>query len=298
MLPPPFRAMDPADDLAWLAVADWLEEHDQPDRAELTRLTRLLRHDLHGPDRRDREDRLMELLAAGVEPCVATLTNSIGMEFALIPPGTFMMGSPENEEERFGDETRHKVTLTQGYLMATHPVTQACWREVMGNNPSRFKGDDLPVEQVSWEDCQEFLCKLSGRDGRSYRLPTEAEWEFACRAGTTTAFSTGKTITREQARFGDPEGRTAPVGGFPPNAWGLYDMHGNVWELCADWYGEYPEGEVVDPKGPERGGGRIERGGSYWPPISYLRSANRSCNAPTYKKRENGFRPAIDLVLR
>ena len=139
MLPPPFRAMDPADDLAWLAVADWLEENDQPDRAELVRLTRSLRLERHATDRLRREDRLMELLAAGVEPCAATLTNSIGMEFVYIPSGTFLMGSPEDEEGRSENEgPEHEVTITKAFYLGVYAVTQGEYEAVMGTNPSHF----------------------------------------------------------------------------------------------------------------------------------------------------------------
>jgi formylglycine-generating enzyme required for sulfatase activity len=174
--------------------------------------------------------------------------NSVGMDFVWIPDGEYMRGSPGNEPGRGSDEgPQHRVILTRGFHMQTTEVTQGQWRSVMGNNPSGFQsGDDYPVENVSWNDVQAFIRKLNGMEsGVSYRLPTEAEWEYAARAGSRTRFY-----------FGDDEGRlkdyawydansslrTQPVGRKKPNAWGLYDMHGNVWEWCSDWFGSYPSG--------------------------------------------------------
>ena len=168
------------------------------------------------------------------------LTNSLGMKFAWIPPGTFVMGSPESEPERSDDEKQFGVRLTKGFYLGIHPVTQAQWLAIMGNHPTEITGNDRPVEQVSWDDCQDFLKKLSQKDGKHYRLPTEAEWEYACRAGTTTPFYF-KTISTDLANYdgnhtyGDSEEgeyreETTPVGSFPANPWGLFDMHGNVWE--------------------------------------------------------------------
>src|SRR5262249_26689915 len=154
------------------------------------------------------------------------------------------------EEGRSDDEVQHRVTLTGGFFLGVHQVTQAQWQMVMGSKPSRFKGENLPVERVSWDDCQEFCKRLAERDGKRYRLPTEAEWGYACRAGTATPFPFGETISPDQANYGGyytygkgKEGvyrqKTTPVGSFPANAWGLFDMHGNVYEWCEDWYGPY-----------------------------------------------------------
>src|ERR1039457_4264129 len=169
-------------------------------------------------------------------------TNSLGMKFVWIPPGNFMMGSPKEEKERIDNETQHKVTLTKGFYMGVHLVTQEQWQSVMNNNPSHFKGEkNLPVEQLSWEDCQEFIKKLRDKDKKAYRLPSEAEWEYACRAGTKTPFWFGKTISTDQANYKGSYGngkkgvdrqKTTPVGSFPANAWGLCDTHGNLWEWC------------------------------------------------------------------
>ncbi|MBF2052267.1 MAG: SUMF1/EgtB/PvdO family nonheme iron enzyme [Candidatus Sericytochromatia bacterium] len=226
----------------------------------------------------------------------ATFSNTLGMAFVLIQPGSFMMGSPADEAERSGDEVLHKVTLTRPFYAQTSPVTQAQWQAVMGTNPSRFKGDDRPVERVSWEDCQAFIKKLNAQGLGTYRLPTEAEWEYACRAGTSTPFGigNGKDLDSSQANFdGDyPYGKgekevyreeTTPVKHFAPNAWGLYDMHGNVWEWCQDWYGKYPTHAVTDPEGPETGSDRVARGGSWYFGASYARSASRLNAAPDYR---------------
>ena len=216
-------------------------------------------------------------------------TNSIGMKFVWIPPGSFMMGSPKEEKGRSDGEIQHKVTLTRGFYMGIHLVTQEQWKEVMGNNPSRFKGEkNLPVETVSWDDCQEFIKKLREKDKKPYRLPSEAEWEYACRAGTTTPFHFGETISTDQANYlGEAvhgngkkdvyRGKTTPVGSFPANAWGLFDMHGNIYEWCQDWFRDYYSNtEVVDPQGPVNGEGHVVRGGSWISSLLQCRSAHRS----------------------
>jgi len=204
-------------------------------------------------------------------------TNSIGMKFVWIPPGSFMMGSPKEEKQRSDRETQRKVTLSKGIYMGVYTVTQEQWQEVMGNNPSEFKGEkNLPVEQLSWEDCQTFIKKLREKDKKPYRLPSEAEWEFCCRAGTTTPFHFGATISTDQANYfgeavyGDGKKgvyrkKTTPVGSFPANVWGLHDMHGNVWQWCQDWVGavESTEKELVDPTGPKKGQYRALRGGAW-----------------------------------
>ncbi len=227
------------------------------------------------------------------DPTKPAATNSIGMKFAWIPPGHFMMGSPTEEKERRDDETPHKVTLTKGFYMGVYTVTQEQWKELMGDNPSIFKGEkNLPVDNVSWNDCQEFLKKLQEKDKKAYRLPTEAEWEYACRAGTTTPFYFGETISTDQANYngngtygngkkGVRRGKTTPVGSFPANAWGLHDMHGNVWQWCQDWYEKYPQKDVIDPKGSKPGlAVQVvqQRGGSWWDNAWMCRSAYRGGN--------------------
>ena len=223
-----------------------------------------------------------------------TFTNSLGMKFILIPAGTFMMGSPPDEPLRKPDEKQHEVTISKPFYMQTTEVTQELWKLIMGHNPAVFKtcGTDCPVSMVSWNEAQEFLKRINKREKTDkYRLPTEAEWEYACRAGTTTVYNTGNCITTDQANYhgkhplpGCPEGlnRETPlaVGSFPPNAFGLYDMHGNLWEWCQDWYGDYPSGHVTDPTGPPSGDGRVVRGGSWNHFAANMRSAYRGAEVP------------------
>ena len=229
------------------------------------------------------------------------ITNDLGMTFVLIPAGTFMMGSPANEKDRFGDEQQHQVTISRPFNLQTTPVTQGQWERVMGDNPSYFKecGEDCPVEQVSWGDAQEFITKLNQMEKTDkYRLPTEAEWEYACRAGSTTRFCFGN----DEAGLGEYgwyrdnfRGKTHPVGKKKPNAWGLYDMHGNVWEWCQDWYGEYPAGSVSDPTGPHSGTYRVLRGGSWYEDARSARSALLDSGDPDNRDNDTGFRVARAL---
>ena len=237
------------------------------------------------------------------------LKNSIGMEFASIPAGKFLMGSPATEKERSQDETQHEVTLTQGFRMGVHEVTQAQYGQVMGKNPSYFKGATLPVETVSYDEALAFCKKLSDLPaekaaGRKYRLPTEAEWEYCCRAGTSTPFHFGNELNGTQANCdgNNPYGttkkgpyleKTSPVGSYPANAWGLYDMHGNVWEWCQDWYGDYPKQSVTDPRGPEAGSRCVNRGGGWLNEAASCRSASLSGNDPSRRNFGYGFRLAL-----
>ncbi|MBI4603831.1 MAG: SUMF1/EgtB/PvdO family nonheme iron enzyme, partial [Planctomycetes bacterium] len=220
-------------------------------------------------------------------------TNTLGMKLVLIPPGEYLMGSPPGEEGRDGDESQHRVKITRPFYLGVTEVTQAQWRAVMKTDPSHFKGDKLPVEQISWEDAKAFCQKLSEREGKKYRLPTEAEWEYACRAGTTTPYYTGLTIGGEHANY-DGE-RTRPVSRFSANAWGLYDMHGNVFEWCQDWFGPYPPGDVVDPDGPASGNSRVLRGGSWDKQEWISRSADRRHWEPGIRRSFLGFRVALDF---
>jgi uncharacterized protein (TIGR02996 family) len=296
---------DPDDSTPRLIFADWLEEQGDP-RGELLRLSHALTQSVDGPDRPHREAQLRRLLAAGAEPVGPRWTNSLGMTFVWVPPGVFWMGSPPQEVERKDNEVRHPVTLTRGFFMGAEAVTQAQWRAVCGSNPSRFQGDDRPVECVSWADCQEFCEKLSRKSGLGaeggypYRLPSEAEWEYACRAGTTTAFFFGDLLSTDQAnyhtnyRHGPNRGAfqegTWAVGRFPPNAWGLRGMHGNVFEWCGDWYGDYSPAPVQDPLGPAQDGVRVLRGGSWHSLPGRCRSACRGWGAPGYRGSDVGLR--------
>ena len=213
------------------------------------------------------------------------LGNGIKLEMMLIPAGNFMMGSPVSEKGRSDDETQHEVTLTKPYYMGKDAVTQEQWEAVVGDNPSDIKGAKYPVTDVSWEDCQEFIQKLNAVTKGGYRLPTEAEWEYACRAGTKTAYSFGDELTPFDANYRDSSigvrENVFPKGRYKPNAFGLYNMHGNVKEWCEDWFGKYPTKPVKDPKGPTNGEYRILRGGSYDYFESDARSSVRYVDSPT-----------------
>lgn len=201
-------------------------------------------------------------------------------KFAQICPGTFMLGSPDSEPGRDSDEgPQHRVRISKAFELQTTEVTQSQWQAVMGSNPSSFKGFDLPVEQVSWDDAQVFIAKLNALgDGYRYRLPTEAEWEYAARAGTTGPYAGDLGAMA----WYDPNsgGTTHPVGTKAPNAWGLYDMHGNVWEWTQDWYGDYSASAVTDPVGPSSGSGRVNRGGGWRSGSQGCRSAARLYFSP------------------
>jgi formylglycine-generating enzyme required for sulfatase activity len=211
------------------------------------------------------------------------------MSFARIPAGTFDMGSDANPSS--DQSPIHRVTITRAFELQTTEVTQAQWRAVMGNNPSHFQGDDRPVEQVSWEDAQEFIRRLNKLDrGKDYRLPTEAEWEYAYRAGETER---GNDDLDESAWWHrNSENQTHPVAQKRPNAWGLYDMLGNVWELCADWKDSYPAGPVTDPTGPSHGYYKVSRGGSWFDVAAAANPTFRSTPAPDYRGNSQGLRLA------
>ena len=295
----------------WPILADWLEEQSDA-RAELVRLC-------HDPNYwpslagGERDARVRDLLAAGLLPCVPVWDNSIGMRLALIPAGTFLMGSPANEVKRRDNEVQHEVEITKPFYLGIHPVTQGQYKKVMLENPSYFTkdnggGPNHPVEQVSWEDATEFCRNLSEKSeekrlGRVYRLPTEAEWEYACRGGATSSkpFHFGDTLSMAQSNFadrypygGDAKGqymdRTTAVGSYQANAFGLFDMHGNVWECCADWFGSYPTQPGKDPVGPATGQGRVLRGGSWAVSGHSCRSACRCADSPRYRGFNIGFR--------
>jgi formylglycine-generating enzyme required for sulfatase activity len=258
---------------------------------ELGKLRALLPGDAEVEGLRRRvEERLEEFYPRGEragEPRVFEIWPGVEMEFVWIPSGKFLMGSPEGEEGRSENEGPvHEVEITRGFWLGRYQVTQAQWRGVMGDNPSYFKGDERPVERVSWDDVQEFIRRLNERLGlTAYRLPTEAEWEYACRAGTRTRFSFGDSDADlgEHAWFeGNSSGETHPVGERKGNGWGLFDMHGNVWEWCSDWFGEtyYSESPRDDPQGPSSGEYRVLRGGAWYNIPWFCRSANRGNYGP------------------
>ncbi len=239
-----------------------------------------------------------------------TANDTLPENMVWIAPGTFTMGSPSNEKDRHSwqEGPQTKVTISRGFGMSKYEVTQAQYKAVMGTNPSRFKGDNKPVETVSWDDAVAYCAKLTGKEkaagrlpgGYEYRLPTEAEWEYACRAGTTTAFSFGDDYSQlvEYAGYGKgPLEETYPVGQKKPNGWGLYDMHGNVMEWCQDRYGHhgdgYPGGSVTDPRGPAMGSYRVVRSGNYYTRAWECRSAHRDAYGPNQASSSLGFRPVL-----
>jgi formylglycine-generating enzyme required for sulfatase activity len=254
--------------------------------------------------------------------------------FVRIGGGSFMMGSPASEVSRSSNETQHNVMISKPFYIGKYEVTQKEWVEVMGSNPSGFKGGNLPVENVSWYEVIEYCNKRSEKEGLTpaytidktqsdgnntnsndnvkwvvtwnlsasgYRLPTEAEWEQACRAGTTTPFYTGNNITTNHANYDGNKpyngnakgvylGKTWAVGSGAPNPWGLYDMSGNVWEWCWDWHGNYESDTQTDPRGAASGSTRVVRGGSWSYPVQHLRSAERGYYSPPGRYLDCGFR--------
>lgn len=260
-----------------------------------------------------------------------TYINSIGMKLVRIPKGKFVMGSPDSEEKRFQDETQHDVTISRDFYMGAMEVTQEQWKKVMGENPSQFKGDQLPVESINSELAISFCNKLSNMTaekvaGRIYRLPTEAEWEYACRAGSKTSYcfgdnsvplsdydwyadNSGIVKLDSGAKFKMPEDikeymswlkdnncQTHNVGQKKPNAWGLHDMHGNISEWCADYYDDYASRAEIDPKGPTEGSERVFRGGCWISGSSHCRSATRTRINPKQDSFLIGFRVVVDAT--
>ena len=246
----------------------------------------------------EEEQKRQEAITERVKPLIEKKENFLTdnkLEMIWVEPGTFMMGDK-------GEQHQHQVTLTKGFYFGKHEVTQDQWERVMGSNQSRFKGADRPVENVSWNDVVAFCKKLTemekkaGRvpEGMAYQLPTEAQWEYACRAGTSTAYSWGDTIAKTNANYAfDGYGKglreTTPVGSYPANLWGFHDMHGNAWEWCADWYAKYPSGSVTNPEGPASGSYRVQRGGSWDYGGAFLRSAERGNFNPS-NRHTLGFR--------
>ncbi len=274
-----------------------------------------------------------------------TITNSIGMKLVLIPKGTFSMGALVSEVGSKDDERQHHVTISKEYYLAIHEVTQAQYERVIGRNPSQLNGrvlaeripakkhpvtgrtieeakiipkdtSNFPVDSVTWDDAVYFCVRLSNlpeerRAGRVYRLPTEAEWEYACRAGSNAAYSFGddkKTLVDYGWYYGNSSEnarshRTHPVGEKRPNAWGLFDMHGNASEWCQDWYGDYPVNAVTDPRGPSSGSdslgdGRVLRGGGYrWNAMGCRSAARNSCS-PSYRSQSHGLRVAVSPAAK
>jgi uncharacterized protein (TIGR02996 family) len=312
----------PEDQTIWHAIADWLEERDEPLRAELVRLSRIRVG--------ENPQRVIELLDARVEPVIPVLRNTLGMQFAYVQAGTFLMGSPQTEEGREEDETQHEVTLTQPFYLGVHPVTvgefeqfvnatgykteaerddgaygyvDGDWQQdtlITWRTPGFTQDARDPVAHMSWNDAQamvKWLNDLEEETGLVYSLPTETQWEYACRAGSQTAYHWGD----DEARLGEfawfrsnSEHKTWPVETKKPNVWGLWHMHGMIWEWCEDFYGEYPESGVQNPKGVLTGGSdRVMRGGSWNGEPRYCRSACRGDCDPAYRDSLSGFRLAV-----
>jgi uncharacterized protein (TIGR02996 family) len=315
---------NPYDQGLWLILADWLEEQHEPQqqsRAEMLRLLHRLRLQPDHPDQTSWQQRLQVMLRQKRRPPVPVLANSLGMRLALIPAGSFYMGSPRNQRGReTTEDPLHLIEITRPFFLDVCQVTQDEYAELTGKKPAHFTeaqggGSDHPVERVSWDEAVEFCRRLSRRPaekdaGRTYRLPTEAEWEYACRAGTRTPFWWGNWITSRHANMygGRPYGRgsrpgpylqrTARVGSYRPNPWGLYDLHGNVWEWCQDWadshyYGRSPR---ADPPGPDTGQAKILRGGS-WGAYGYsCRASSRKWEPTDGRFNYVGFRVACTLA--
>jgi len=233
------------------------------------------------------------------------IVPSINYRMVRIPAGSFVMGSPVDEDNRDNDERQHTVTLTEDFYLGVTEVTQEQWRKIMGYEMSEFPdcGADCPAENISYHECLEFVRGLNKLEGvKGYRLPTEAEWEYACRAGSKTAFAGGEvtgslcehdfSLEAEGWYCGNAGHTTHPGAEKEPNAWGIYDMHGNVWEWCQDWYGEYPSVAETDPKGPHSGFYRVLRGGCWDSTIGGCRSASRGRSEPDFRLGHIGLRLA------
>ena len=241
------------------------------------------------------------------------LGNKVTMKLALIPSGKFMMGSPKTEAGHNSHEApQHEVTISKPFYMGVFEVTQEQYKQIIGENPSYFKGTKNPVDSVSWDGAVEFCKKLSAKTGKTVQLPTEAQWEYSCRAGSKTRFGFGdkdedlykygnycdKSTTHappwQDKDHNDGFDRTAPVGSLKANDWGLYDMHGNVWEWCADWYaGSYANAKNQDPTGPDSGSSRVLRGGCWGDDPTYCRSARRSSSGLGFRCGNLGFRVVV-----
>jgi uncharacterized protein (TIGR02996 family) len=298
-------AHQPADDTGWLALADCLEEQGAGEQAELVRLQLWLRRRLDDLAWPRWEERLRVLWSAGVESCQPTWQGPHGMVFVLVPPGQFWMGATPNETWHNTDELpRHRVELSRGFWLGKTPVTRYQWESIIPTDLAGGQWPDHPVTRISWHEAGTFCRRLSRWIGRPARLPSEAEWEYACRAGTRTPFCNGSGLEALR-QVGwcsydgawDGSGGTRPVGEFRANSWGLHDMHGNVWEWCSDWYGDscYRGSPAIDPAGPDRGEQRAMRGGSWRGGPWFCRCAERWAMSPGARESNVGFRVLVEL---
>ncbi len=224
---------------------------------------------------------------------IVDIGKGVSLELLIVPAGKFTMGSPISETGRTSNELEHEVTISKSFFLGKYEVTQAQWEAIMDDNPSSEGGAKLPVTDVSYEDCKKFIKKLNEKTSGGFRLPTEAEWEYACRAGTKTRYAVGERFGKDQANFLDSKiGKPVFVGSYKSNAFGFHDMHGNVDEWCNDWYGPYAKEPILNPKGPPEGKYRVLRGGAFNFDASYQRSAIRNFIRPTDRDHNLGFRIA------
>ena len=236
-------------------------------------------------------------MASGSNAISIPVKDGISIDMVKVEAGTFMMGATSEMKDPYSDEKPvHQVTLTNDYYMGKYEVTQALWQAVMGSNPSNFKGDNLPVETVNWNDCQEFISKLNSLTGRKFRLPTEAEWEYAARGGKKSRgyqYSGSRKISDVAWYEGNSRSKTHPVGRKQANELGIYDMSGNVWEWCSDWYGSYSSSSQTNPMGSDSGAKRVRRGGSWCYIARICRSSYRYGDAPDCRGLYLGLRLAL-----
>jgi uncharacterized protein (TIGR02996 family) len=297
---------DPRDGLAWLALADCWEEAGDDLRAEHLRLMLWLADHLDDEKRPAREARLRRIMASGFVPRLPGLSLALDertkLEVTLIHPGGFDMGSDLRPAARGAEHPRHRVRLTEPFYIARAPTTQAEWAALTGTNPANYPGHERPVECVNWADCQEFCRLLARRAGRPVRLPTEAEWEYCCRAGTSTAYYTGDTEEglRRAAWYGVRGNETRPVRKGEPNGWGLYDMLGNVWEWTRDAFAPYPKkgGERTNPRRISESSQRAARGGSYSNGEECCKCSGRISFAAGGRNTFIGFRVVVECPAR
>jgi uncharacterized protein (TIGR02996 family) len=315
----------------WLVLADWLEDQSDP-RAELVRLRWQYHYQPDHADFEVRRQRLVTLQGSALAPVIPTITNSLGMSLALIPPGAFWMGTLESEQGRDADETRHRVTLTEPYYLGVYPVTVAeferfvtatkyqtepergggadafisgQWRRdpaTTWRNPGFTRKNRDPVVCITWNDARKMVAWINKQEAGSgfvYSLATEAQWEFACRTATDTRYfwGTEEGQLKEYAWFrSNSRTRTHAVNTKKPSPWGLFHMTGNVWEWCQDWYGAIAPGAVEDPTGPRTGEMRVLRGGSWHVTEKYCRAGDRSYDHPGDADSHTGFRLAASVA--